>query len=219
MIFHNKLDRAVSVDELLKMKFKVMKFNGEFKDLLGTPEKAGTWIIWGKSGNGKTRFTLKLAKYLTNFGKVVYNTLEEGTKLSFQRAVAETDMQSCGNKFLIVSEPITNLSARLSRQRAPRIAIIDSLQYVKLNKTSYINLVEKHPNVLFIFISHAEGKNPKGTTADAVRYHSDVKIHVEGYKAFATSRYGGGQPFTIWEEGAANYWGNGQENENHISDN
>lgn len=212
MIFQNKIDRAVSADELLKMKFKVMKFKYEFKELIGTPEKSGTWIIWGKSGNGKTRFTLQLAKYLSSFVKVVYNTLEEGTKLSFQKAVAETDMQSCGNNFLIVSEPMENLSYRLKRQRAPRVAIIDSLQYSKLNKTSYMKLMEKHPNVLFIFISHAEGKNPKGNTADAVRYHSDVKIHVEGYKAFATSRYGGGAPYTIWKEGAANYWGINNEN-------
>lgn len=212
MIINKKIDRAVSVDELLKMKFKIMHFKGEFKALLGTPEKAGTWIIWGKSGNGKTRFTLQLAKYLTKFGKVVYNTLEEGAKLSFQKAVLETDMQSCGNKFQIVSEPIENLSFRLKKQRAPRIAIIDSLQYVKLNKNTYMRLIQKHPNILFIFISHAEGKNPKGDTADAVRYHADVKIHVEGYKAFATSRYGGGEPFTIWKEGASNYWGNTMEN-------
>lgn len=207
MIFNNKIDRAVSVNELLNKKFKTMDFDGSFKAIIGTPEMSGSWIIWGKSGNGKTRFTLQLAKYLTNFGKVVYNTLEEGTKLSFQRAVSDTDMKALNNKFLIVSEPIDHLSFRLGKQRAPRIAIIDSLQYSKLNKTTYLRLINKHPNVLFIFISHAEGKNPKGNTADSVRYHADVKIHVQGYRAFATSRFGGGQPYTIWQEGAENYWG------------
>lgn len=212
MIVNKKIARAVSVDELLKMKFKTMNFKGDFKELLGSPEPAGSWIIWGKSGNGKTRFTLQLAKYLTKFGKVVYNTLEEGTKLSFQKAVIETDMQSCRGKFQIVSEPIENLSYRLKKQRAPRIAIIDSLQYVKLNKASYMKLIEEHPEILFIFISHADGKNPKGDTADSVRYHADVKIHVEGYRAFAVSRYGGGTPYTIWDQGAANYWGYTNEN-------
>lgn len=207
MIISTKIERALGVNELLKKKFKIMRFDGAFKAAIGTPEMAGTWIIWGKSGNGKTNFALQLGKYLTRFGKVVYNTLEEGAKLSFQRAICENDMQTCGNKFLIVSEPILNLSYRLTKQRAPKICIIDSLQYTKLNKASYLQFVKKHPNVLFIFISHAEGKNPKGDTADSVRYHADVKIHVQGYKAFTTSRYGGGQPYTIWEEGAANYWG------------
>ena len=207
MIINNKLQRAVSVDEMLKMKFDVMDFEGDFKSLVGTPECAGSWIIWGQSGNGKTRFTLQLAKYLTKFSRVVYNSLEEGQKLSFQKAVKETNMRSVNGKFIIVNEPIEQLSFRLKKRKAPKIAIIDSIQYSNLDKIKYAKLLNEHPNVLFIFISHAEGKKPKGSTADAVRYHSDVKIHVEGYRAVATSRFGGGTPYTIWEEGAENYWG------------
>ena len=45
-----------------------------------------------------------------------------------------------------------------------------------------------------------------------MRYDSDVKIRVEGYKAFVTTRYEdpdkgeGGADFIIWEQGAAEYW-------------
>lgn len=207
MEINNKLDRAVSVDQMLKMKFDVMNFESEWRDHLGTPERAGSWIIWGQSGNGKTRYTLKLCKYLTIFGRVAYNTLEEGKKLSFQRAIKETNMKAVSRKFIILSESIEELSYRLTKPRAPKIVVIDSLQYANLNKKKYQSLINAHPNVLFIFISHAEGKNPKGSTADAVKYHSDIKIRVQGYKAFATSRYGGGDPFTIWHEGAQDYWG------------
>lgn len=207
MSVNKSLKRATSIEELLKMKFDVMDFSGEWLDFVGTPEKAGSWILWGNSGNGKTRFSLQLAKYLTQFGRVAYNTLEEGKKLSFQRAVKETNLKSVNGKMIVISETIEELSHRLTRNRAPRIVFIDSLQYSNLNKTKYTELINKHSNVLFIFISHAEGKNPKGTTADAVRYHSDVKIRVEGYKAFATSRFGGGEPYTIWDHGAEMYWG------------
>jgi hypothetical protein len=207
MKIENKLERAVSVDEILKKKFDSMNFEGNFHDLIGTPEKAGSWIIWGLSGNGKTRLTLQICKYITKFGKVAYNTLEEGMKLSFQLAIEQTNMKAVSGRFIILSESIEELSYRLTKSRAPKIVIIDSLQYSNLTKKKYTELINKHPRVLFIFISHAEGKNPKGTTADAVRYHSDVKIRVEGYKAFATSRFGGGEPYTIWDEGAQNYWG------------
>src|SRR5690554_1642755 len=207
MQINKTLKRATSIDELLKMKFDTMEFSGEWLDFVGTSEKAGSWIIWGNSGNGKTRFSLQLAKYLSNFGRVAYNTLEEGKKLSFQRAARDTNLKAVNGKMIIISETIEELSHRLKKNRAPKIVIIDSLQYSNLNKNKYSDLINTHPKVLFIFISHAEGKNPKGTTADSVRYHSDVKIRVEGYKAFATSRFGGGEPYTIWDHGAERYWG------------
>jgi hypothetical protein len=201
------LKRAISVDELLKTKFKTMAFEGEFKEAVGTPEMSGSWIIWGQSGNGKTRFTLQLAKYMTKFGKVAYNSLEEGAKLSFKRAIQQTGMISVAKRFIILKgETIEQLTERLSKQKAPNIIIIDSVQYTDLDKKGYKTLINSFPTKLFIFISHAEGKNPKGSTADAIRYDSDVKIFVQGYKAFVVSRFGGGKPFIIWEEGAMEYW-------------
>jgi len=201
------LKRAISVDELLKTKFKTMAFEGEFKEAVGTPEMSGSWIIWGQSGNGKTRFTLQLAKYMTKFGKVAYNSLEEGAKLSFKRAIQQTGMISVAKRFIILKgETIEQLTERLSKQKAPNIIIIDSVQYTDLDKKGYKTLINSFPTKLFIFISHAEGKNPKGSTADAIRYDSDVKIFVQGYKAFVVSRFGGGKPFIIWEEGALEYW-------------
>ena len=43
-----------------------------------------------------------------------------------------------------------------------------------------------------------------------MRKLSEIKIRTEGFKAFVNSRFadgeGGGEPFTIWEEGAARYF-------------
>ncbi len=56
------MKRAISISELLTTNFKVLPFEGDWKASIGNPELAGSWIIWGKSGNGKTRFTLQLCK-------------------------------------------------------------------------------------------------------------------------------------------------------------
>ena len=45
----------------------------------------------------------------------------------------------------------------------------------------YIQLKEEFPDKLFIFISHARGKNPKGDAATSVMYDADLKIWVEGH--------------------------------------
>ena len=85
------------------------------------------------------------------------------------------------------------------------------MQYSFLTRRSYFDLKQQLPNKLLIFISHAAGKEPDGDLAKKVRFDADVKIYVEGYKAFVTSRYGGGEPIIIWEKGAADYWGKESE--------
>ncbi|MCL1652560.1 hypothetical protein BAZ12_00580 [Elizabethkingia miricola] len=197
---------AYSWADIEKRKFKTLEFEGVWRDLIGTPEVSGSWIIWGLSGNGKTRFCLQLAKYMAGFQRVFYNTLEEGMKLSFKQALEDNNIQSVGNRFCFHKEKLPQLLARLRQKRSPNIIIIDSLQHFRITQAEYYNLLEEFPNKLFIFISHAQGSQPKGELADEIRYNSDVKIRVDKFIAtpVENTRYGGNKPYTIWEEGARN---------------
>ena len=206
-----ELKRAYSVDDLYKMVFKTLAFEGEWLDLIGEPELTGCWIIKGDSGNGKTTFNLQLAKYLTNFGKVAYNTIEEGARATFQRAFKKVNMKPCKGKLIVLhKEGYEELLARLRKPKSPNIIFIDSVQYFDADKRRIKAMINEFPNKLFIFISHVEGSNnkPTGSTAKAVMYDADVKITVEGFKAFPISRYGGTVPYVIWKEGADDYWMN-----------
>lgn len=199
--------RAVSVSEILGKKFIELQLPPEFEKLLGKPEMSGVWIIWGESFNGKTAFSMQLAKALTKSGKVFYNTLEEGARKSMQNAVITQNMQEVQRRFLIGNrESIEDLKERLRRKKSADIIFIDSLQYTGLNKKEYKLLKEEFPNKLFIFISHADGKNPEGSLAKFVKYDADVKIRVEGYRAMCLSRLGGDkEPYVIWAQGAAQF--------------
>ena len=199
------MKKAISVANILKYNPRLMPFEGKWFDSFGCPEMRGCWIVWGASGSGKTRFALQLAKYLTIFGRVVYNSLEEGLSLSFKRAFIETGMASAKHFSLLDKEPIADLTKRIELKKSPDIYIVDSVQYSGLSKEAAKKLVDEHKSKLFIFISHAEGYNPKGCVAQAIRYYSDVKLFVEGYKISSpVSRFKEGvcQPFVIWEEGA-----------------
>ena len=204
-----RIKRAVSIRELKSKKFKTLDLSPKFKEMLGVPEDNGVWFVWGNSGHGKSRFLMLLANELARFGKVVYNTLEEGARLSMQKNVNEAgiDENSFGANITILNrEPMEELKVRLRRKKHPRIVFIDSFQYAGLSRRQYIELKEEFTDVLFIFNSHAEGKEPKGEVAKFVRYDSDIKVRVEGFKAFPLSRLGGNKSFTIWEEGASEYW-------------
>ncbi|GEP52345.1 hypothetical protein FNO01nite_30170 [Flavobacterium noncentrifugens] len=200
-------NRAVTVDEIENKKYKDLVLEGDWLKLLGEPESSGSWIVWGQSGSGKSRFTMMLAKCLAGHGKVLWNDLEEGVRKSMQKTIRECKMIDVKQNFLLLNkEPIEDLKVRLRKRKSAKFIFINSVQHSKLTKVQFIDLINEFPNKLFIFISHAEGKEPKGTVADFVRYDSDIKIRVEGYKAFPISRLGGGEPYVIWPEEAAKYW-------------
>lgn len=189
-----------------------MDFDGAWYDLLGRPELKGSWIIWGSSGSGKTSFACHLCKYLTRFGRVAYDSLEEGDSLSLQRSFEDVNMMEVSGKLVLLDRmPIDKLSEKLKMRKSWDIVLIDSIQYAGMNYARYQKLREAHPRKLFIFISHAKGNNPDGKLAERVMYDSGCKIYVEGFRADAKSRYlDKGQeqrPFVIWEERASLYWG------------
>jgi len=202
-----KKQRAISLQQLYKTNLKSLDFKGEWFDAIGSPEPKGVWIIWGNSGNGKTRFALQLAKYLASFGlKVAYNSLEEGVSTSLVQATKDCGLYEVKRRFFLLDgEKMPDLINRLAKQKSPHVVIIDSLQYTRMNYATYIELKERFRSKLFILISHADGKHPAGRVAKSIRYDANVKIWVEAYMAFAKSRYGGGKPYVIWEEGVEMY--------------
>lgn len=210
------MSRAISNINVLAARFETVEFAGEWLASFGRPELRGTWIIWGGSGSGKTTFTLMLCKYLANFGRVAYNSLEQGLSLSLQKAWERVGMGEAGNSVILLNkEELPELRARLNKRKSPEIIIIDSVQYLDgFNWASFKKLKREYPDKLFIFISQADraGKDPDGKLAGKIRYDAEIKIKVEGFKAFVTTRYEdaergeGGADFVIWEQGAAEYW-------------
>lgn len=200
---------AKGVRELLSMKFETLPFEGAWYDAFGTPERRGVWMVWGNTGNGKTSFVMQLCKELCRFGRVAYDSLEEGTCLTMQNTLRRFNMQEVNRRFLLLdAEPLEQLSLRLKRQKAPDFVVIDSFQYTQMTYAQYIKFKEQHRNKLLIFISHASGKNPDGRSAKKVAFDAALKIYVEGYRAFSKGRFIGSKGYyDIWPEEAAKFRG------------
>lgn len=203
---NKRIKRALTIADIKKKKFKTFVLSHHWQNHIGTPEQNGVWFVWGNSGHGKSRFLMLLAKELSHYTKVAYNALEEGARFSIQKNINETNIDDSKDIMILDREPISELKDRLRKRKAPKVVFIDSLQYTGMTKKQYIELKEEFKETLFIFNSHAEGKEPLGNIAKFVRYDADVKIRVEGFKAFPMSRMGGGENFIIWEDGANKYW-------------
>ena len=206
---HPVLRRALSVSDVLRLKRETYTFEGAWAEAFGQPEQNGVWFVWGGSGNGKTSFVLQLCKELSRFGRVAYDSLEEGASLTMQNAFVKMGMQDVARRFVLLDrEGMEQLDARLGKRKSPDIVVIDSFQYTGMTFRDYQAFKERHADKLLIFISQADGSKPAGRTAVSVMYDAALKIFVSGYRAISKGRYFGTKGYyTIWEERARLIYG------------
>lgn len=202
-----KLTRALTVDNVLNAKFKGLRLDGKWGEVIGNPELGKNWLIWGQSGSGKTTFLMQLIKELSKQETVIYNSLEEWPSSAIQKAFRRVGLLK-GDRVMMVGEDMKSFEARMKRQRSPRIMLIDSVRYTKFRWEDYLRFTDAFDHKIKIWVSHASGKEPKGALAEDIRYDSAVKIYTEGFRAFVTSRYSdnGGGSIDIWPDGARQYW-------------
>ncbi len=210
--------RSLTAKEILNIRHKTITFEGEWGKCIGTMDRSGVVLFWGNSGNGKSSAVVSFCKELTKFGKVLYVSLEEGYSLSFQNTLKRFDMYSCGSKFQVLDHATAEeLIERLQKPRSADFVIVDSFQYMGMSYKDYLQFKQALPNKMLVFVSHADGRQPSGRAAKAVKYDAMQKIWVEGHVAFTNGRFIGstGQA-VIWKQGAWNYWNkkvNSEQNE------
>ena len=184
--------KALSNRNVCDANFNVADFTGEWLATFGKPELRGAWIIFGESGSGKTHFALSLLAYLTQFvDKAAYDTIEQGLSLSFKNSWLDANMAEVGNKVVVYSkEQIPALRERLRKRKSPQVVVIDSITaLVGFTRSTFASLMDEFPDKLFIFIAHEENGKPYPAVARHVRKLAEVKIRVEGFKAYPTTRF------------------------------
>lgn len=199
--------RTLSAKQVLTIKFDTIRLSGGWDECVGEIETTGIWFIWGNSGNGKTSAVVSLCKELSAFGKVLYNSREEGVSLTMQNTLRRYGMGELGSRFQLANMSLQELDEKISQQRSPKFVVLDSFQFMGLTYKDFRAFCEKHKNKMLIFVSRTRGRQPEGRAAVSAMYDASCKIWVEGYKAFSKGRFVGTTgEMTIWDEGAKKYW-------------
>jgi KaiC/GvpD/RAD55 family RecA-like ATPase len=202
------MKKALSVNNILQAKFNTLPFDGQWQDAFGQPELSGCMVVYGESKQGKTDFTLQFCKYLTRFGRVLYNSVEEGLSLSIQTAIERNAMWEAGTKFIMLDrEAIPELTERLKRHRSADVVVIDSIQFLEMKFSDYKIFKDKFKRKLFIYVSHVKGGKVDGSVAMKIFRDANATCKIEGFRMFPVSRYGGGKYIDISKELASEYWG------------
>ena len=203
--------KSLSSAQVLGIRNKTITLSGEWGACIGEMARHGVVFIWGNSGNGKTSAIMQLCRELAigQGMKGLFLSLEEGYDVSIQNAIRRFGMQECKSRFQVIDScSLQELTERLSKPRSEEFVVIDSIQYMDLSYKQYKAFKERFRGKLIILISHADGKQPEGRAARAIRYDAGLKIWIEGYKAFSKGRYIGPKgEAVIWKKGAEEYWG------------
>lgn len=201
------MDKALSISNVLNAKFHTLDVEGEWLSAIGQPELTGSWMIYGAPKNGKTTFAMMLAKYLSRFARVAYDSIEEGLSKSIQMSMERARMMDVsGRVVLLDKEPFPELVSRLHRRKSPDVIIIDSVQFMDLTFAEYKKLKSAFSTKLFVYVSHVSGRQPEGNVAKRIWRDANVYFRIEGFRAFPVSRYGGGGTIDVWKEKAEEYW-------------
>lgn len=161
-----RLPKALSPSDILKMNISSLSLSEEWSRVFGEPSRTGVWAIWGDTGSGKTSFCLELAKELSKYGKVAFNSLEQGVSLTMQNAIRRHQMDRIPTgRFQLISEDMETLSARLSRKHSSDFVIIDSVQYTGFKIKDFREFKRRHQNKLLIFVSQMKAGRPDGYIA------------------------------------------------------
>ena len=186
--------RILNPKKVSEIKNKTFAFDGIWRDVFGTPEVTGTWLIYGKEKNGKTTFSLRLAKYISQFTTVLYVSAEEGFSENINRIIVKEEIyKKCRNLFLTEYCSFKDLNERINEKRTEKVIFIDNLSVYSddLRKGGIYNFVKNHKK-LFVFIAHQEGRQPQTSAGRLCKKIAKVIINVEGMRAFVDGRCPGG---------------------------
>ena len=112
-------------------------------------------------------------------------------------------MNEVSKNFHTASYNLEELNIYCSKRNSAKVIFIDSITYLTKDFEVVRALVKKYKNKIFVCSGHAEGKNPRTEFEKSVRYHSKMKVFVDGYVANNQGRTIGpnGGQYIIWKEG------------------
>lgn len=170
------VSNVISLSEMKERNFDIYYFSEEYSSLIGNPEKNFSAIIYGESGHGKSTWSIDFSNYLAeNFGKLLYNSSEEGFSYSLQNKLAKYH-----NDNIRISQfkRYKDLKAEIKANKYSFI-VIDSLNDMELTEEQFTELINMGIAIVFI-LQATKGGNFKGSNKFA--HDTDIRIKLENYK-------------------------------------
>jgi len=181
--------RYLSIGQLKAKKYETIDLGERFSSLFGIPQTKFVMMMYGRSGCGKSVFTLQLCEELSKHGKVLYNSHEEQDNKTLQDRVNDFEISS--KKITIaVSVPFEAFCDKIKRGHYS-YAVIDSTQFMAFTYDQLkllIQLFKRKKKFGIIMVSRGDSKyNPKNAVEHL--HACDVKCYFKSGHIDVESRY------------------------------
>jgi predicted ATP-dependent serine protease len=205
------MSRSLTTKNLFNKKQgkKIQLTNPKLAELIGNADAKGCWIIYGPEKNGKTWFTLRLARDIARNQKVAYISAEEGTDDSFILACKRAGVTASDKILIDEYMPLEDLIQKYRKPKSAEVIFIDNMTIYAddFKNLPLLDFLKQLPKKLIVFVAHEERKEPYPAIAKSAKRLSKVYISVKGLRAFVVSRFSSGGELDIDPDKAELYWG------------
>lgn len=201
--------RTLSAAQVLAVSNDTIRLSGGWGGCFGEMDRTGIVFMYGPSTSGKSSAAISLAKALTEYGRVLYVSNEEGYRTSFQNRLRRFSIADCGSRIQFTDkESMADLLGRLEKRKSADFVIIDSIQDTKIRRSEYEKIKRMAAKKMFIFVSRIQGSIPIGRLAVDIKFDADLKVWIEGGRAVSQGRYIGDEGYyDVLPDKAREYYG------------
>jgi|GEM_PF-649401 len=196
----SRLKRA---EDIKNMHFDTLKFDEGWEQFLQSPAKNMKIAIWALPKEGKSSGACTFATYLTKFGNVLYNFVDQGINSSTQKILNYTSLDSKNNAFVTDAMSLEHLHQDIKDSKADFVFIDMINQYIDevgLTAAQFKrDFIKRYPKISFILVFEVtKGGNFKGD--QSWTHLVDQLVTVKDYIMSTKGRYGTGEKIVWLEE-------------------
>ncbi|MCL2328953.1 MAG: DNA repair protein RadA [Bacteroidetes bacterium] len=178
-----------NIKTLKEKKFHTLSFSEQYAALFGNPQRNFVAMCYGESGSGKSVFLLKFADYFArNFGKVLYNSHEEGVNQTVVDRINNFDIGA--PKLFIANALNFDEMCNKIEKNYYRLVIIDSTKYMNFTFAQLKELRTRFAKrqIVIIIVDFGKQKGSPQSGVDLL-HASDVKMFFKNGAVNSISRY------------------------------
>lgn len=176
----------MSSDQMLNYEYRELPFTGKWQMLLGKPAQNFHALVFGKPKMGKSYFSVSLAKYLSNFGRVLYIAAEEGFSSTLKKKIADFGLQNSRVDFANFRD--FSQVKNILRAEQYDFVFIDSVNYMRLLPEQVEELKNILPESGFVTVQQAT-KQGHARGSQEFGHNCDIIVEIVDGVAYAQGRF------------------------------
>jgi hypothetical protein len=192
---------VLSIKDIFNMKFDKLNLPPKWAALMQNVPTNFTAMVYGQGKNGKSSFSLQMAKMLSTKGLTLYNFAEQGITGTTQDLIKNMGIAETDNLLISGGRTLEQLRANIKQYR-PQFVFVDLMNYYGISPDEMFTFIKSEfPKTAFILVMEAtKDGNFKGN--NGWLHIVDARIECKDFVATNSGRLGFGE-FVIWPERVA----------------